>query len=110
MVVKFEEGAHEADVFFRPHLKLFLTEAAKMFEVMLFTASTKLYADQVISAIDPNRVFVHHRLYRSNCTEINGCFVKDLRSLGRSLARTVLVDNSFIRCCGVHAVCQPWRT
>ena len=37
---------------------------------------------------------IHHRLYRGSCVRASGSYIKDLSRLGRSLERTVIVDNS----------------
>lgn len=64
------------------------------FDIIIFTASTQAYADPIIDHIDPDRV-VQHRLYRESCSFVkNQVFVKDLRVVGRSLSRVVLVDNA----------------
>lgn len=44
--------------------------------------------------IDPSNKYFSHRLYRNDCTLVDGVYVKDLRSLGRPLESTVIVDNS----------------
>lgn len=78
----------------RPWAAEFLEEAAKCFEIVVFTAAEQNYADKVIDLLDPERKLVKHRLYRDSCTEFNSLFVKDLNVLGRDLAKTVIVDNS----------------
>lgn len=79
---------------FRPFAKLLLEVASRDFTVVVFTASTKLYADQVIDALDPKNEFISLRLYRQHCTEVAGGFTKDLRTLERPLDRVILIDNS----------------
>jgi CTD small phosphatase-like protein 2 len=72
-----------------------LQETAKEFEVVVFTASHRCYADVVLDYLDPEHAFVHHRLYRDNCIITEGVFIKDLRILGnRNLKDIVIVDNA----------------
>lgn len=68
----------------------------EFFEVVVFTASTKLYADVVLDHIDPERKLIQHRLYRDSCitTRDNVC-IKDLRIFAnRDLKDLVIVDNA----------------
>ena len=44
-------------------LDSFLFEMSKIYEIVLFTASQKLYADKVMDLIDPKKR-IAHRLYR----------------------------------------------
>jgi len=85
------------DVFYfcrvRPHLEEFLKECAKMFELVLFTASKDKYANKVLEYIDPAG-YIEHRLFRQHCTNVHGKFVKDLSRLGRKLDQTIIIDNS----------------
>jgi len=75
----------------RPYLDQFLTEIARFFEVVLFTAAEKVYADPITDAID-TKGLITHRLYREHCVNWHGRLVKDLSCLGRSLRKVVLID------------------
>lgn len=48
----------------------------------------------MIQLFDPGNKYFAFRLYRSDCTFVDGAYVKDLSSLGRPLESTVIVDNS----------------
>lgn len=79
----------------RPYARELLSIISKEFEVVLFTASHKCYADKVINLLDPMRTMIHHRLYRNNCIQIDGIFVKDLRIFtDRCIKDLVIVDNA----------------
>ncbi len=66
-----------------------------MFEVAVFTASHKVYADAVLDYIDPTGNLINHRLYRNNCVIVNGVFIKDLRIIQNwSPDNIIIVDNA----------------
>ena len=83
-------------IFIRNGVYEFLSEVSKFFDVGIFTASVKEYADAVINFLDPENKFIKFRLYRNNCIRFNDCFsVKDLRILKNvDLKNIILIDNS----------------
>lgn len=95
--VKFPNGeVAEAGINVRPYALECLKEAAKDFQVVVFTASHQSYADVVLDYLDPKRELIEHRLYRDSCmvTE-EGVSIKDLRIIkNRSLKEMVIVDNA----------------
>ncbi|OAF66732.1 hypothetical protein A3Q56_05533 [Intoshia linei] len=85
--------------FFRPYLMEFLNEIKRYYEIIVFTAAKKKYADTILDIIDPECTIFSHRLYFRDCTKINAKYVKNLNKLNRDLKKTVIVDdntNSFI--------------
>ena len=89
-------GGADMDVFLRPNVHEFLEGVSRAFrEVVVFTAATKPYADQVLKALDPDGRIVSRRFYRDSCTALrDGSVAKDLRLLGVDLASIVLLDNT----------------
>eukprot|EP00747_Dinoflagellata_sp_TGD_P038617 gnl/TRDRNA2_/TRDRNA2_139780_c0_seq1.p1 gnl/TRDRNA2_/TRDRNA2_139780_c0~~gnl/TRDRNA2_/TRDRNA2_139780_c0_seq1.p1 ORF type:complete len:342 (-),score=54.44 gnl/TRDRNA2_/TRDRNA2_139780_c0_seq1:146-1081(-) len=84
----------EMHLYVRPYVQWVLGLLSRVFEVVVFTASAAVYADQVLNYLDPEGRHVRHRLYRQHCTEIGGALFKDLRRLGRQMEDVILVDNS----------------
>ena len=78
----------------RPHLTHFLSRVSDMFEVVVFTASQQIYAEQLLDIVDPGQKLIRHRVYRDSCVLWEGNYLKDLTVLGRDLAQTLIIDNS----------------
>ena len=91
-----EDDLHSVGLFVRNGVNDFLKEANKYFDIGIFTASVKEYADAVISFLDPENKLIKFRLYRNNCINFNDSFfVKDLRIFKKvDLGKIILVDNS----------------
>lgn len=92
--VHFNLREHTIYVRCRPYLKEFLERVASMFEIIIFTASQSIYAEQLLNVLDPKRRLFRHRVYRDSCVYVEGNYLKDLTVLGRDLSRVVIVDNS----------------
>ena len=75
-----EEEIKTVYVNFRPHLDEFLQRVEDIYEVITFTASETDYANKVIDQID-KRKKIKYRLFRENCTLINGVYLKELKKL-----------------------------
>lgn len=79
----------------RPGVLEFLNKTSKDFDLYVFTAATKEYADLVLDTLDPGKVLFHRRLYRTECSRTRqGYYTKDLRKITSNLERVVLVDNN----------------
>ncbi|XP_050370553.1 uncharacterized protein LOC126788593 [Argentina anserina] len=92
--VFFNMKEHVVYVKQRPYLHTFLERVAEMFEVVIFTASQSIYAEQLLDILDPYRKFISRRVYRESCIFADGSYTKDLTVLGVDLAKVAIIDNT----------------
>ncbi|CDW73776.1 nli interacting factor-like phosphatase family protein [Stylonychia lemnae] len=86
----------QAGINVRPYIYECIREAKKHFQVGVFTASHKTYADAILDFLDPHHKLFDFRFYRDSCVHTSqGYYVKDLRIFrNRDLKDIVIVDNS----------------
>lgn len=80
----------------RPFTQEILEESNKKFEVCVFTASNKGYADTILDYIDPKGRLIQHRFYRESCIKTtDNVYIKDLRIFRNvPLKDIIIVDNA----------------
>jgi Dullard-like phosphatase family protein len=97
-------------IYKRPHVDEFLASVRERFDLFIFTASERAYADPIVRALCP---FIDelHRLYFSSVDEIDGKLKKDLTLFNRGLNKVVMIDDNT----GVHSffpdnviLVRPW--
>lgn len=76
----------------RPGALKFLNEMCNYYELVVFTAGLKDYADYILNDLDRQH-YITHRLYRDHTKCKGGVYVKDLSKLGRDLKKTIIIDN-----------------
>ncbi|EAR98796.2 NLI interacting factor-like phosphatase (macronuclear) [Tetrahymena thermophila SB210] len=77
----------------RGYLQEFLEQCALNFNIYIYTASTRDYAEEVVKIIDPRSVI--KKVYdRSSCFYDGKQYLKSLKTLGLDLNRTVMIDNN----------------
>ncbi len=90
-LVHFEQAERKFKI--RPNCITFLKTVSQMFEVVIFTAASKDYADYILDILDPENIYIQHRLYRQHTQYDDGVYIKDLTILGRDLRKTMIIDN-----------------
>jgi len=78
----------------RPYFSEFLAEVSELFDIAVYTAGERNYAEPILNLIDRPHKCIRERYYRSSCRMVNGIPLKDLRVTGRDLSKVVIVDNS----------------
>ncbi|AET41101.1 Nem1-Spo7 phosphatase catalytic subunit NEM1 Ecym_7257 [Eremothecium cymbalariae DBVPG len=80
----------------RPYCDLFLSRVCKWYDLVIFTASMREYADPVIDWLESGiSARFTKRKYRSDCILRDGIgYVKDLTMISKNLQDTIIVDNS----------------
>lgn len=80
-------------VYKRPYLDQFLDAVCEWYDIIVFTAGEKPYADAVLNVIDP-KGRVKKRLYKDNCMLVNGSVVKRVETACRNLSSAIIIDNN----------------
>lgn len=91
-LVHYYEDGSEGKFHIRPGCHEFLEEAAKYYEVVIFTAGLQEYADWVLDQLDTEG-HITHRLYRQHGLPTGNYYTKDLSRTGRDLSKMIIVDN-----------------
>jgi len=77
----------------RPGVMDLLKELYTYYEIDIFTAALKHYADNIVNKLDKDNKYISYRLYRCHCTYEDGKSVKKLSLIGRDLNKIVFVDD-----------------
>lgn len=83
----------------RPHAAEFLKEMAEVWNLIVFTASDKKYADYVVDLLDPECKYIANVCYRNQCEAVSRHLVKDLRSFYSNHVKEenmLIVDNRIV--------------
>ena len=93
-LLHFEEESQQLLV--RPGTEIFLEKMAKFYDIVVFTAGMKDYADWAVSHFYDNAAekYISARFYREFAMPCSGFYVKDLSRLGRDLSKTIIIDNT----------------
>ena len=80
----------------RPYAIEWLKAANEYFQVIVFTASLKVYADSILDILDPDNTLIQYRLYRDSWyTTPEGDRIKDLRIIQNvELQDIAIIENA----------------
>eukprot|EP00796_Vickermania_ingenoplastis_P005309 gene5309-3811_t len=83
----------DGPLYARAFLKHLFRSIANDFEVIVWTASDRDYAKNVLEAINKDHV-IQHLVYRHSKWFTEDNYTKDLKQLGRSLDSTIIIENT----------------
>ncbi|KAK2198244.1 bifunctional HAD superfamily/Dullard phosphatase domain [Babesia duncani] len=80
----------------RPHLDTFLMEMRKTYEIVIYTASCRSYAEAILRHTTIDHL-IDRKLYRDDCiVNTEGEYVKDLKKVRLDTSKVILMDNSLV--------------
>ncbi len=91
-MIHFESNGKNSKFLVRPYTYEFLHALSKHFEIIIFTAAQKEYADWILDKIDPKNK-ISKRYYRDHCIMTKTSHLKDLCFLNKDLSKVIIVDN-----------------
>lgn len=74
-------------------------EMAKFYNLVIFTASYREYAEKILNSFDPRSEYIVNVLTRESCTKYSNSFIKDFRVVANSSLRKedmLMIDNKAI--------------
>ena len=77
----------------RPGVIHLIKKLYNFYEIDIFTAAIKRYADNIVNKLDPNDNYIRYRFYREHCIYEGTKTVKKLVRIGRDLNKIIFVDN-----------------
>ncbi|KAI3934801.1 hypothetical protein MKW98_026209 [Papaver atlanticum] len=90
----FTRGERTCYVLLRPYVRKFLERVSELFDVVIFTAGSRAYADPTLDFLDPHHKFIARRYYKDSAVyRADGSYFKDLTIFGIDLAKVILVDD-----------------
>lgn len=91
-LIHFKNDVNKPKFLIRPYAYNFLKNVSQFYEIIIFTAAQKEYADWILDKIDSKNNIVY-RLYRDHCQMTKNSHLKDLRLIGRDMSKIIIVDN-----------------
>ncbi|KAI3951340.1 hypothetical protein MKW92_031038, partial [Papaver armeniacum] len=81
-------------VWLRPYVRKFLERVSELFDVVIFSASSRANVDPTLDFLDPQHKLIARRYYKDSAVyRVDGSYYKDLSIFGIDLAKVILVDD-----------------
>ena len=83
-------------VLVRPYAREFIKQCSQYWNVAIFTASTRAYAEGILKKLDPEGCYISNLLCREQCIQYGAYFVKDLRIIQHQnidIKQFLIIDN-----------------
>ena len=93
LTINFHNKYHNIYVLKRPYVDEFIKEMNKIYNIIIFTASVKEYANPLLDILDKEKI-IKKRFFREHCTFNDGKFIKNLDVIGQDLKELILLDNN----------------
>ncbi|KAF8822026.1 Dullard family phosphatase domain-containing protein [Cardiosporidium cionae] len=79
----------------RPHVLYFLSQLYPLYEIVIYTAGRREYAEAVIGYLDIDQ-YIDKRLFREDCdwSTQKGYFIKNLKKVRDDVSKVILIDDS----------------
>ncbi|KAI3872978.1 hypothetical protein MKW92_039722 [Papaver armeniacum] len=79
----------------RPYVRKFLERVSELFDVVIFSASSRANVDPTLDFLYPQHKLIARRYYKDSAVfRVDGSYFKDLTIFGVDLSNVILVDNS----------------
>ncbi len=79
-------------ILIRPYVQSFLENMSKYYDIILFSEEPVKFNSWILKVIDPQSLILQSFSQKDNI-RLNGCFVKDLKSIGLNLNNSILIDD-----------------
>ena len=94
IITQYEESS---GIIVRPFAVGLIETLSEYYEIVIFTAASEEYANEVTEILDPDHKYIKKVLTNYHCLRVNEFYVKDLRIIAdRRLDQMLIVDNSII--------------
>ena len=94
ILVKLLNNTNKGVLHFRPYLFEFLNTLFPLYELILFTTSTPIYADRILNEIEFKKKYFSYKFYREHSIIKGKELIKDISRIGRNMKKILIVDNN----------------
>ena len=84
-------------IYIRPYTRNFLSSLDEICDFFIYTSATEEYAKQIINYIDNKNCYFKKTLFRQDCVQSNGKYLKDVKKMKidkRDIYRLLIIDDN----------------